>query len=236
MKKKKKDILKKAEYLHKEMPKTKNENDFWGQVGKTVNGEAVSQDQIDMIVHTIKTNLSLQKNDILMDIGCGNGALSHYFFDKIKGFEGVDYSEYLIKIAKKYFENKSGFLFTKMNAVDFIKGFKNKKRITKVLCYGTLQYFSEKETRLILNELNNSYPSVKKIFIGALPDKANSNLFFKDKKYTCALDDYETPLGIWRTTDEFKRLAKETGWNAIILKMPTKFYATYYRYDVLLTR
>lgn len=64
----------------KEHPKTVAQDDFWAQVKRTVNGQPVSQEQIDMIVARVKSGLILQRGDKLLDLACGNGALSRYFF------------------------------------------------------------------------------------------------------------------------------------------------------------
>ena len=76
-------------------------NDLWGQVRRTINGVAVPQEQIDMIVNAVKNSLNFQPDDFLLDIGCGNGALTRYFFSECAGATGIDRSEYLIEIAKE---------------------------------------------------------------------------------------------------------------------------------------
>ena len=228
--------LTRGDYIHKELPKTKKDDDFWGQVSRTLNGVPVSQKQIDMIISTISRALNFQKTDKLLDIGCGNGALSQYFFEMISEFRGVDFSKHLIKIAKKYFEQPPKYIFTKMDALTFVQNDKNKKMYTKALIYGAFMYLSPKNAFTLLEELNKSYTQITRIFIGNLPDKEKSELFFKDKNYTCSLDDHSTPFGVWRSKDEFKNLAESTGWEIEFSQMPKNFYSSYYRYDVILKR
>jgi ubiquinone/menaquinone biosynthesis C-methylase UbiE len=93
--------------FYKEYPKTCDPNDFWGQVKRTVNGKPVSQDQIEMIVQVACNTLNLSKNDRLLDLCCGNGALTRYLFDACSGGLGVDFSEYLIGVARKHFIKSS---------------------------------------------------------------------------------------------------------------------------------
>ena len=50
------------------------------------------------------------------------------------------------------------------------------------------------------------------------------------------LADHQSAIGIWRTRDEFTRLADDAGWDSQIRVMPTGSWAAHYRYDVLLTR
>jgi SAM-dependent methyltransferase len=84
---------------YKEYPKTLAPDDFWGQVRRTVHGKPITENQIQLIVEAIKNGLDFQKNDCLLDIACGNGALSRRLFHDINEFLGVDNSEYLISVA-----------------------------------------------------------------------------------------------------------------------------------------
>ena len=74
----------KKDHLYKELPKKCDPKDFFGQVKRTVNGKPVSKKDIKLIVDAIKTNLLIEDEDHLFDIGCGNGALASLFFDDIK--------------------------------------------------------------------------------------------------------------------------------------------------------
>ena len=86
-----------------ENARTRAADDFWGQVKRTVHGVPVSDEQIKMIVDTIRSALDLKPDDTLLDIACGNGALSHLLFDSCSGCLGVDLSEHLISVAKANF-------------------------------------------------------------------------------------------------------------------------------------
>ena len=76
---------------------------YWNQVRRTVDGEPVNEAQITLIVNAIAAGLSLRQDDIVLDLACGNGALSSYLFDKCAGLVGVDMSPYMIEVAQKNF-------------------------------------------------------------------------------------------------------------------------------------
>src|SRR5579863_3993990 len=57
-------------------------NGYWQQVRRTVNGKPISETQIMLIVKAITIGLSLNTADIVLDLACGNGALSSYLFDE----------------------------------------------------------------------------------------------------------------------------------------------------------
>lgn len=90
--------------IYKQYPSAMAPGDFWRQIKRTVNGEPVSDEQISMIVSAIRDALAFSPEDQLLDLACGNGALSQYFFDECENFLGVDVSEILIDVAKRYFE------------------------------------------------------------------------------------------------------------------------------------
>ena len=190
-----------------------------------------------MIVNSINDALDLNENDGLLDIGCGNGALSRYFFSKCSFFQGVDFSPYLIQVAKDNFEIAPTHVFTEMDALQYVEKATDTNVYTKGLCYGAFSYLSFENAEKLLSALSRNYPNIDRFFIGNLPDKARSHLFFKEKRQADFVhDDPESPIGIWRTRDEFEKLAKDTGWNVIFSVMPDSFYAAHYRYDALLVR
>ena len=76
-------IYPKSDYFHKEYPKTLDPDDLWGQVRRTVNGKPVSDAQIALIVAAIRDGLQFSKEDVVLDLACGNGALSSYFFERL---------------------------------------------------------------------------------------------------------------------------------------------------------
>lgn len=223
--------------FYQELSKECDSKDFWGQVKRTVNGKPVTQDQIDLIEETVCDSLKFEKSDCVLDIGCGNGALSALFFNKINSLVGVDFSEYLVSVARENFEKKPDYVFHLGDAYEFIESYKEKERITKALCYGTFAYFDESTARKMLLNLNEAYKNLSVFFIGNLPDKDKAADFFYDKQdYETQLDNPKSAIGIWRTKDEMKELAAACGWKITFHQMPEKFHGAHYRYDAILTR
>lgn len=232
-----KDPKSNSDFRHKEHPKTCAVDDFWGQVSRTVNGVPVSQENIDIIVQAIRNSLPLSPDDVLLDIGCGNGALSRYFFDECAGFQGIDFSQYLIQIAKDNFEKKPTHLFAETDAVEFVESEIDTDKYTKALCYGAFTYFSVDNAEKLLSTIATRYRNIDRILIGNLPDKDRAHLFYPEGvEYEPLLDDRESPLGIWRSKDEFRALASKTGWQVEFTVMPENFYSAHYRYDAVLSR
>ena len=225
------------DYLHKEHPKTKALDDFWGQICRTVHGKPVSEDQIQMIVTAIKSGLQFEDDDVLLDLGCGNGALSRYFYDECIAFLGVDFSAYLIEVARNNFERPPDFVYREQDAATYTKTEEDPERFTKCLCYGCFAYFPAEDAETVLAQLSSRFVNVKTVLIGNLPDKARAaNFYPKDKDFTALLEDNQSPVGIWRSKQEMTALANRTRWDIEFTTMPGNFYSAHYRYDAILRR
>jgi|SRR3990172_2466583 len=226
------------DYIHKEHPKTRPADDFWGQVSRTVGGRPVGQEQIDMIVVAVRSGLHLDPQlDVLLDLGAGNGALSRYFFADCRRFLGVDFSPYLVQIARQNFEREPDYRFLESDAVAYVESEAHPQAFTKVLCYGAFSYFSPTDAHRLLRVLGERFGNVKLLYIGNLPDKDRAHLFYPaGKDFRSLLDDCSTPIGVWRSQREFAALAAAAGWQAEFRQMPRAFYAAHYRYDAILRR
>lgn len=222
--------------FYKTHPKNCAADDFWGQVKRTVNGRPVSEEQIDIIVKEVSAGLDMQNYDMLLDICCGNGALSSLFFDQCRGGLGVDFSEILIDIAQKNFM-KLGHDYLLADAFEFTRAPLQPERFTKILCYGSFAYLEAKSAKAILQNCYIKFPNALVFYIGNCPDKAHLHKFFRPENYVQGIeDDPASAIGIWRTKDEFASMAQAAGWSAEFKSMPEHFYASNYRYDVILRR
>lgn len=210
---------------------------FWAQVKRTVHGKPVSEEQIDWIVGEITRQLALVPTDVVLDLACGNGALSHRFVDRCAALVGVDISEYLIEVANRYFAEPPRVTFAAEGAAQYVAAVTEPQRFTKVLCYGSFAYFSEEDARTTLRALGERFVNVQSIFIGNLPDRERAAAFYATREPEPGeLDDPRAQIGIWRTREDFVGMAAEAGWDARFSTMPGGFFSVHYRYDVLLRR
>jgi len=222
--------------FYKDHPKTCSPDDFWGQVKRTVNGAPVSQDQIDLIVEAVVAELELSPEDSLLDLCCGNGALSSLLLKYCHYGLGVDFSEYLISIANRYFANPPNQTYLLQDVVEFCENPITPHRFTKMVCYGSFAYLEQDSANKLLFLLKKNFPNLKRVFIGNCPDKELLTDFYHGRLYTPGVEnDPDSPIGVWRTQKEFQELAISCGWKSYIHKMPSSYYAAHYRYDVVLT-
>jgi SAM-dependent methyltransferase len=210
---------------------------YWQQVRRTVNGKPIDEAQIMLIANAIAAGLSLTQTDVVLDLACGNGALSSYLFDKCAGLVGVDISPYLIEIAQKDFARLPDYRFHGEDAVSYLAQNHNPSIFTKALIYGAFQYFSREVAVAVLRTLNERFFGVARVFIGNVPDRRRFDQFFRERVPTEAeLNDHESQIGIWYRPDEIEAMAQAAGWHASCSYMPADFVASNYRFDVTLER
>lgn len=217
--------------------RTCSPDDFWGQVKRTLYGKAVSDTHIEMIVDAIKRNLKLQPHDIVLDLACGNGALSQRLFDSCADLVGIDLSEYLIEVANRHFAAPPRFAFIAQGAAEYLRAEPQPERFTKVLCYGSFAYFSQGDAQAVLQLLAERFSNIESFFIGNLPDLDRTAEFYKQREPAPReLTDPHSQIGIWRSRSEFTSMAADAGWKVEFSAMPPEFYSVHYRYDVVLRR
>jgi SAM-dependent methyltransferase len=212
-------------------------NAYWKQVRRTIDGEPVDDAQIALIVSAITGALSLRRDDVVLDLACGNGALSFLLFDRCAGLVGVDMSSYLVQVAERDFAHPPHYVFHRDDIVSYVLQDGPTSTFTKSLIYGAFQYVSKNEAHLVLKALNERFLAVEKVFIGNVPDKRRAGRFYRDRTATEAeLSDPAARLGVWYLPDEFVSMAQAAGWRASCSFMPAEFYASDYRFDVTLDR
>ncbi len=220
-----------------EYPKTLPPDDFWGQVRRTVNGQPVPAEQIDLIVQAVCDLLELGAEDDLLDVACGNGALTNLLAPACRNVVGVDHSEYLVDVARRNFEDAPRVTFTLGDAADSAEHEPLPERFTKVLCYGSFSFFPDATARRWLATLARRFSGVQYVLLGNLPDRDRAPAFYGDRAgWQASLEDPDAPIGIWRSADEVTALAAACGWHAHLSVMPPPYYARHYRFDALLER
>ncbi len=223
--------------LYDEHAKTCAPDDFWGQVKRTVNGKPVDDAQIDMIVDCVRRGLALTSKDVILDLCCGNGALTDRLFDACSGGLGVDSSPHLIEIAQSNFSRPPARRYVVGEVSEFAASATDCSIFTKAVCYGSFKYLNNDTALRLLQHLQARFARIDLIFIGNNADKALAKDFFYEGAYRPGVENaHDSFLGMWRSEDEFSALAAQCGWKAHFHRMPPAFYAARFCYDVVLTR
>ena len=221
---------------YKEYPKTLPPDDLWGQVRRTVYGQPVSEDQIQMMVDAIVAGLELQPTSLLLDIGCGNAALGARLFPYCDQCLGVDFSEYLISVANTRFASPR-HTFICQDAVEYAALEAEPLRFDKALCFGMFAYLSDASAQQLLASLNQRFLNVSSVFIGNIPDPDCAASFFKDRDLAgIELDNPQSQIGVWRTREQLAAMAKAAEWRVRFQHMSPDFYQAHYRYNAIFER
>lgn len=226
-----------SRYLFKHHPETCDPDDIWGQVKRTVAGKPVSAEQIALIVESITTGLKLGSSDVLLDLCCGNGALTTHIFEACSGGLGVDYSAFLIEVANRRFVRNIHERYIVSDAMAYLETEAEPERYTKALCYGAFSYFDEDVGHRFLKVLNERFRNVSHVLLGQLPDKSRMDAFFTARTAVAGEEnDPGSLMGIWRTPAEMTEFARSAGWELQCQYMPAEFYAGHYRFNAILIR
>jgi SAM-dependent methyltransferase len=214
--------------------------DFQRQVLRVLKSGPPGPEQIAMIADGITKGLDLQPDDILLDLCCGNGVITDMIFARCRGGVGVDFTPYLIEVAKTNFERSPDRLYRLGDAREYVETTDDTQRITKVMCYGAFYCLMESNAAGLLVALRRRFPNVQRVFLGNLPDLDRADICFPREMDMPVpplqdLKRHDKPWGIWRTEQEMAKLAAECGWRTEISRMPPAFFVAEYRFDASLT-
>jgi SAM-dependent methyltransferase len=127
---------------------TKVQN-FWEKLGKSKPpGELVTHRDIDQVAVEIDTISSfLNENDILLDIGCGNGFSTFLYAKTCKKAVGIDYAETMIESANKHYQREK-LKFAQQDVLTLNKHFGQFSVIVSTRCLINLASWDEQKQAL----------------------------------------------------------------------------------------
>lgn len=222
-----------------EYPKTLPRDDVWGQVRRTINGRRISDEELAEVVTAIVAELELGSADTLLDLACGNGALTERLFVSCGDVVGVDRSAYLIEVAQERFQQPPTRVFREDDIVSYLRGEPEPIRFTKGMCYGSMQYLSRTYLATMLAELHDRFAAMTRLMLGNVPDRDRAELFLRENPNVTELDldDPAAQVGVWWSQDEITSVAADTGWASVeFTRLPDRVFNARYRYDAVLSR
>ncbi len=222
---------------YKEYPKTLAPDDFWGQVRRTIYGRRITEEEVAVMVDAIRSGLDLHPEDDVLDLACGNGALSSRLYAHCRSLVGVDNSEYLIEVAHANFEDRDRSRFVLDDAAHYVESEPEPEQFTKALCYGSFSFFTAESAQAVVTGLGRRFVNVSRVFLGNLPDRDRASAFFPEGvDYAADLDDPASQAGIWRSASHLHEMAAAAGWSSRVVMMPAGFFNSHYRFDLVLER
>ena len=149
--------------------------------------------------------LMLNRNKVVLDLGCGMGRLADAVSDKVKEYYGVDFSSEMIAVAKQNGRNNHCHFYT-MSIVDALSDPKiTARKYDLVLMAGVSMYINEDELkesyRLLRNLVNKDSLFYFEESVGKIERLTLNHIWSED------LQDYYG--AIYRTREEYKSLIDE---------------------------
>ncbi len=216
-----------------------DETDFLKQVEKTVSGQPISSAQFGAIILDIFAELEVDENDRILDMCCGNGVITAEIAKKCNSILGVDYSEPLIKIAKKYNQLKNVTYYhgsvLDQNLKDFFE-----RPFTKIYMYEALQHFVEDDLSKLVTIIKQISTTDAIILLGSVPDKDKIWDFYNTEErredYKIRKSNNEEAIGTWWDRKFIEDVCRQQGYDAVFFAQNKLLHSAHYRFDVRLTK
>ncbi|UCD38556.1 MAG: class I SAM-dependent methyltransferase [Fidelibacterota bacterium] len=210
------------------------------QVGKTVHGEPIPDSVLHHIVADIAHHLDLHQGDILLDLCCGNGLLTHHLAGHCHRVIGVDYSEPLVNIAKRDHQPEN-VIYLHASILDLeADSFPATEPFTKILMYECLQHFKPRDILKILHLVGSVSSASSVTLIGSIPDGNRRNHFYNTPKRRLAAFLRrlvgKDAIGTWWRYAEIAQVASEMGYGCRFVEQARQLHTAHYRFDMLLNR
>ena len=159
--------------------------DAYGEMAKTVNNECImngrymfQKNSAQYIPDDVAKKLILNKDDNVLDIGCGSGDIAISISEKVKTITVCDHENVLKRLEQK--NPKGNFSYVPEN---FLKADFKKIKYSKILIYAVLQSLSTKEELfLFLEKVKDLVDEGGRILIGDVPNYAKLNRFLATER------------------------------------------------------
>lgn len=201
------------------------------QVGRiTRDGKAVAP---EIIAAHIAQLLDLQADDKLLDVCCGNGALTHLLAKKAAFCSGVDLSPKQIELAKNRYPAGDWHCLPAQEVTQL------SRQYHKIALYFSFQYFTrDAEALAVLQALKSVLLPGGRILLGDIPDAAHWWTYYGSwwarlRWLWHRLLSREDMGRFWRQID-LARLAQQAGLNIRFLAEPAELPFAWYRFDAIL--
>ncbi len=192
----------------------KTDKDLFYQVGKTINGEAISDELLNLMIDDIISRLDLQESDILLEMCCGNGLLTLPLSMRVKHIYALDFTDDLISIARQY-RSSSNISYEVGDARSDITSIFNINHVPlKILMNDSLGYFTPEDLCNILKKL--IMPGFRFYITGIPSDELKWNFYNTServKRYNTLKNNgalHFDGIGRWWHLDELRDIAKKS--------------------------
>lgn len=197
----------------------------------------------DTISKDILEKLQVEKEDVVLDVCCGNAALTRRIAPHCKLIHGVDFSEEMIRSGESVVRD-AGLFNVQLKLMDalMIDDFFSADTFDKSYCYFSFQYFNARKRLMLLEKLSKVTHRKGWIFIGDVPDRTRMWNFYKTPKQfyrekiarMIKFKEGECDLGWWVHPQEIIDWCESRRLGVSVLKQNEELPHSHYRFDVLI--
>jgi 2-polyprenyl-3-methyl-5-hydroxy-6-metoxy-1,4-benzoquinol methylase len=220
-----------------EYPAQFDETEFFKQVEYTVAGIPISSEYLNKMISDLKNALEINRDDNILDMCCGNGIITSQISKICNSVIGVDFSKYLIYIAKKYHKPDNVNYYC-MSILDRKIRKLIHKPFTKIYMYSSLQYFTRPDLKRILEQIRDLSSSNAVIFIGEIPDKDRIWNFFNtdERRKNYLKNKKHNAIGTWWKKEDIENICINNGFEIQFLPLNELTETALYRFNIRLTK
>ena len=202
------------------------------QVGKTVMGRPVESHHLDLIVDAIAAGLELKPEDVVVDLGCGNGVVMERVAERVTRVAGIDVSESLLEAARSC-HARTNCTYHVGDLAEL--GPLPLGGVTKAYSYEVLQHLSTDETRALLGTLVEQLGNGLVFFAGSIPERARLRAFYNTPErwahFERRMAEGSEQIGHWWERTELVALCDEFRLTCAPRDQTASLYTSYYRFD-----
>lgn len=208
------------------------------QVGKTVLGQPVAPEQLDLLVATVLGGLGVSSSDRLLDLGCGNGLLTERVAAAAAHVHGVDVSPRMVEDARRLRRPSNVRYDVADLGAGQLASLLGRGDVDAAYAVEVVQHLEGEELAVLLADL--AAIGVERLLAVGVPDLDRIRAFYDtparwERRERLLLEGREQ-IGRWWTADELGALARDAGWVATTGPQRPSLYTKHYRFDVLFTR
>jgi cyclopropane fatty-acyl-phospholipid synthase-like methyltransferase len=210
--------------------------DLFQQVGRTIGGKSEPEEQVEIHVKSIANLLKLNKNDVLLDLCCGNGIVTVRLAPLCGTVIGIDYSDELIQVARKT-NTASNVTYIHSSVEDMPDLDLPTTGPTKICMNAGLQYFTEPMVEKLFASLRRLARGDLELLFTAVPDADKLDRFYNTPERRAEYERRSAAgneaIGTWWNRGHLASIFQEAGYDARAIDLDPTLTSAHYRFDLL---